>query len=304
MKTVTKPLPADRALKLEQWLRRRLVMERWQQLFEAMIFLALGTGILAVAYCVLLLATYMALEDVDEWVMWLEFFALMAVIFTGSYLTKARAEYSGGKSDARFSFAGLGEMFFGAPAQFRVSINCMEKCLRLWRCDVARVGVILLWLFDLRRKAAVEEICAGLSGDDSVRILPQLRDISGVIWLTYHRGVIMLSGELRREIATALKESMGPTLAEEEPAGPEEEKPIGAKETRSKEIFGWYGTMNLPPFAPLSAVRKRYRELVKIYHPDAMAGRKPGAKINSDEQIKRINAAYHNIVENSKRVRR
>jgi DnaJ-class molecular chaperone len=108
---------------------------------------------------------------------------------------------------------------------------------------------------------------------------------------------------LRRGIAAALKESPGPTLAEEDPYEPEA-KTVGAEESRSREIFAWYGTMNLPPFAPLSAVRKRYRELVKIYHPDAMAGKKPGAKINSDEQIKRINAAYHNIVENSKRVRR
>jgi DnaJ domain len=308
----SKPLPADRASELNQWLRRRLRTEAWQQFFEGLVFLAIGLGVVAIAFCALLIFTGTAFGQVGGWTIAVEFFSLAAVIFAGSYLTRARAEYSGGKKESRFLAADVGDILFGAPGQLRLSINCFEKCLRLRRCDFFRVGGILLWLFDRRHKATMREICAILAPDDVVRVLPQLRDIPGVIWLTYHHGVIMLSPELRREMATALKQATGPIPVREAPPVEEKppenpprfEEPAAAKDgSGSAEKIAWYVTLNLPPFAPLRTVKKRYRELVKIYHPDAIAGRRPGTRASSDEQIKRINEAYHNILENSKRTR-
>jgi hypothetical protein len=199
------------------------------------------------------------------------------------------------------------EIFFGAPEQLRLCIVAFERGLHLLSCDVPRVAVLLLWLFDRRHKARVEDICAD-AAPDAVRILPQLRDISGVIWLTYHHGVIMLSPELRWEMAIALNRIPDPISVHVPPMEEIPPEPEAAfnfpGETGSAEKIGWYVTLNLPPFAPLSVVKKRYRELVKLYHPDAMAGRGPGARIASDEKIKGIIEAYNHILRNSRRARR
>ncbi len=201
MSAPAKPVPFDRALKLSQWLRRRLRLEAWQQFFEGLVFLALGLGVAAIVFYAVLLLAVVALSDVNHWVT--ATVLLLSVLggFLGNaYLTRGRAEYSGGKREPKSMVAGIMDILLGAPDQLRLSFNCLEKCRRLRHCDVTRVSVILLWLFDRRHKATVEELCATLTADEAVRILPQLRDISGVIWLTYYHGVVMLSAELRREM--------------------------------------------------------------------------------------------------------
>jgi hypothetical protein len=176
------------------------------------------------------------------------------------------------------------------------------------QCDVPRVAEILLWLFDRRHKFPIEELSAKLSGPDAVRLLPQLRNISGVIWLTHRHGVVMLSPELRREIAIALNRIPEAQREEDPPwtEPPPKSEPNfdeAPADSESAEKIAWYLALGLPPFAPLSAVKKRYRQLAKIYHPDASAGLRPRTKMPSDEEIKKINAAYENILKNSKRAR-
>ncbi len=70
-------------------------------------------------------------------------------------------------------------------------------------------------------------------------------------------------------------------------------------DTVDPEIRSWYDTLDLPLFATLQEVKKRYRKLAKIYHPDAQAANRVANKIPNDDRMKSINDAYHNILHHS-----
>jgi len=57
--------------------------------------------------------------------------------------------------------------------------------------------------------------------------------------------------------------------------------------------MGWYQSLGLPPYTPIQLVKRRYRQLAKKHHPDAL-GAGPGPK--NDGKMKEINLAYGNIV--------
>ncbi|MDO5045287.1 TerB family tellurite resistance protein [Campylobacter sp.] len=58
-----------------------------------------------------------------------------------------------------------------------------------------------------------------------------------------------------------------------------------------------YATLNLSENAPFSEVKKRYRELVKKYHPDILMGRGESEEIieRSTRKLQEINEAYEEI---------
>lgn len=58
-----------------------------------------------------------------------------------------------------------------------------------------------------------------------------------------------------------------------------------------------YAVLNLPQNAPFSDVKKRYRELVKKYHPDILMGRGESEEIieRSTRKLQEINEAYEEI---------
>src|SRR5882672_5637940 len=56
-----------------------------------------------------------------------------------------------------------------------------------------------------------------------------------------------------------------------------------------------YRTLDLEPGTDLGSVRKAYRLLVKVWHPDRFAN-DPKLQAFSDEKLKDINASYEAIV--------
>jgi hypothetical protein len=176
----------------------------------------------------------------------------------------------------------------------------MARAFRLLRLDVSQVAPIILWLWQKGAKAPTGEIYLQFPGLNTVRILPQLRDIPGVIWLPDPRGILLLSTEFRLELAKAIGKprpiptSPPPFESESEPHREEEATPA-----QSDEIVAWYKTLGLPAYAPIQQVKRRYRQLAKIHHPDALAASRGGAKDRSDETMKRINIAYQNILQHS-----
>jgi hypothetical protein len=306
MKTANHPLPRDRATALQSWLRQRALGEAIYQFLEGLIFLIFGVFIFGcfIYLPIILLFMYLNL-DFDALNIFGTagvFFLILIVWFVLASKNKLGPSYAGHKkTEAGPAYQTISSLMLAAPDQILASFECLQKAIRLLRCDIPHVSVILLWLYDRRRKATVEEICIGLSGDDSVRLLPQLRDIPGVIWLTYGHGVIILSLDLRYSIAATLNEwtrqSRAETFSEDwqkTSARPDDEP------SPDKEMIAWYLTLNLPPFASLEAVKRRYRQLVKIHHPDAVHRRLRGSTVASDDQIKRINAAYHSIIQRAK----
>jgi hypothetical protein len=212
----------------------------------------------------------------------------LGLSFRGAYMNKWGMDYSGERISlsSRIS-ADIGrglvniicEILFSGPALLMTSIECAGKFLRLQRLlrkDLVEVAGLFLWLFDKGRKATVQEISAKFPVGDTIRILPLMRDIPGVIWLTYHHGVIILSSELRNRLAATLNQSLPFRGPEFEPAV-EDEPSISRDYSGSAEAVEWYKALDLPPFAPLTTVKRRYRQMAKICHPDTAAGGKTDA---------------------------
>ena len=62
------------------------------------------------------------------------------------------------------------------------------------------------------------------------------------------------------------------------------------------EILKWYETLDLPPYSSIQAVKRRYRTMAKIHHPDVMGGVQETGDGRIDDKMKQINTAYENIV--------
>ena len=127
-----------------------------------------------------------------------------------------------------------------------------------------------------------------------VRILPQLHDLPGVIWLVSEREIILLTSELKKEIEDVIGINSSEPEAKEESARTRDDLP-----KVTAEILALYAVLELPPFAPLPEVKRSYRRLVKIYHPDARPSSRKTKQQNSDDKIKEINVAYHEILRHS-----
>ena len=297
-----------RSILLQKWLRQRVRHEAFYQFVSGLIFLAIGVivlGLMVAVPAVFLGATMVDFEIDGRNVLILlgVFVLLLIVAFLVASRNKLGLAFPEQRKPEDGRFMELDRMLLMAPGQLLASFESFQKVVRLLRCDVPQVAIILLWLFDRRRKATVQEICAGLSGDASIRLLPQLRDIPGVIWLTYGHGVIILSLEMRSAMARELHETFFPPRPAPEPppweqVAPDPEPESEPETPAERAMIGYYLVLSLPPFASLEKVKLRYRQLVKIHHPDARAGRRVG--LDGEEKIKQINEAYHSILEYSK----
>lgn len=197
------------------------------------------------------------------------------------------------------TFLSLGWEFLSAgPILLILSIQDFWRYARLSRLDVPQVSTLLLWVFDRGGSAGFAEICLDFPGLNAVRVLPQLRDLQGInLWPD--AGEISLSDDLCKTFARILgrEPKSPPHFRGHSRARAHFQAPIPQVD---KEIVAWYTALNLPLFAPIQQVKMRYRKLAKIYHPDAQSHSNAGRDKIDDEQMKRINEAYHNILKRSK----
>ncbi|RMD73678.1 MAG: hypothetical protein D6820_18145 [Lentisphaerae bacterium] len=63
-----------------------------------------------------------------------------------------------------------------------------------------------------------------------------------------------------------------------------------------KEIEFAYWQLDLEPGAELSEVKESYRDLVRVWHPDRFTNN-PRLRQRAEEKMKRINTAYHLLLE-------
>jgi hypothetical protein len=234
---------------------------------------------------------------------------VLAISFIGAYKNPWGVDYSGARVSWGTPISGdllkgmttlVCDLLFSGPRILFAACDSFGKALRLSRLDVPQVTAILLWLWERGNKATVEEVSLIFSRFNAVRILPQLRDIPGVIWLPKSHGVIFLSEEFRSALSTVISCNSEYQNAEE-PSSNEDTNPDEHEQDIDNEIVEWYKTLGVPPFAPLHEVKRKYRQLVKIYHPDAMSDAQKVDGDKADDQIKRINTAYHNLIKNALR---
>jgi hypothetical protein len=309
---------------MEGWLDRRRLVEAGVQFLSGLFFALIGIVVLAVVSVGVACFIYIGLTGVEA--MFAHFGAnvnlrrmpieiallLLATVlcFIGAHKHRFGMDYSSGEpalerapADAMRIFLNpIWEVLFAGPGLLITSYEDLHRAWRLMNIDLVQVASVVLWVFEKGGKADVREMSRAFTGINTIRIFPQLRDLPGVIWLLDNRGVLLLSDAIRKELADLLGESPGPTRAKSEPydTGPRErERPRQYYPEVSEEVQAWYETLNLPPFAPLHQVKRNYRQLVKIHHPDVAARNAARSGLPPDERIKQINLAYQNIIKHS-----
>lgn len=308
--------PGSGRAKAEKWLRRRIVQEG---IFRAVEGLIIGLcGLLMLCALCLVVLFFLVVIPFNLWLLCNRgvafpmlpvilmggfiFFAVMTLITLGArrnpweYYDDMFSESGLNTFDAIFGRRGMAHrvLFYSGPAMLIHALDSLATAARLFKLDVPEVTAVILWLWDRGRKASVKEVSTRFPHFNAVKILPQLRDIPGVVWLPNAIGIIILSQDFRQTLAAilGLKETSqrGEPPPKARPEPPHEPPPASAEPP--DEASGWYCTLGLPPYAPMHLVKQKYRQLVKQYHPDLQVQNGQ----NNEELIKRINIAYHNIV--------
>ena len=295
---------------LEKWLARHCNVESVANLAGGIILLLLGLAVLAVTSClaaaVILLILFetnpiLSTIGVPTFPVKPVMFAALFLVFLGlstahAYKTRWGTE-SAANVDLRNVFSFGWEILSAGPIILILSGQDFYRYARLSRLDLPHVAAVLLWLYDKGGRATFAEIYVAFPELNAVRVLPQLRDLPGVYWWP-EDAAISLSENLRDSFAKILGRE--PKSSNSARTPPREEPRVQAPVAEvDREVIAWYAALHLPPFAPLQQVKSQYRKLAKIHHPDARLKTSAGADTCNDEQMKRINEAYHNILEHS-----
>jgi hypothetical protein len=295
---------------MQKWLARRSAAESLLNLLGSAIFLAFGLVALvltsvagaALVFLVLISANAgLAFFGLAISVMRPDFFASLVVVFLAltifhAYVTRADLD-APANFDLAIGFGLIWEIISAGPVLLVMAGQEFHRYLRLSRLDVPHVSTLLLWIYDKGGRAGFAEICFAFPELNAVRVLPQLRDLPGINWWPQDAEI---------SLSEALMQTLVETLHREPKSHPfthtytnerhHYQKPVVEVD---QDIRSWYATLNLPLFANLQDVKKRYRKLAKIYHPDVHSAGSAASRISNDDQMKRINEAYHNILRNS-----
>lgn len=293
-----------------KWLSRRCMTESLLNLASGIVFFLFGLVALAFTSC--LLAGIVGLIMLEgnallsvfgvQFKMWrpvqfaILFLLFLALSVVHAYRTRWNSE-SAAKVDLNEGFStvfSLGWEFMSAgPILLIMAIQDFQRYVRLARLDIPDVSGLLLWLYDQGGRARFAEISMAFPRLNLIRVLPQLRDLPGIHWWPAE-GEISMTDTMQQIFAGLLgREPKHSAFFHRHFYERAEPKPPPVPEADA-EIHAWYAALNLPLFAPLQQVKSRYRKLAKVYHPDAGTQK-------SDEQMKRINEAYHNIVRHSQK---
>jgi hypothetical protein len=155
------------------------------------------------------------------------------------------------------------------------------------RTNLNDAAVVLSWMLKRNKKVAVEELVSAFPQINFVRLLPQLRLLSGFIWLPTRNGVCILSAELKAEML-ALPDAAFETLDEPTPSIALDDFPLSEEQS-------WFAIFGLHTYASLAEVKTRYRMLARQFHPDRHRCENLEAQKAAEERMKHINEAYRNI---------
>jgi hypothetical protein len=183
----------------------------------------------------------------------------------------------------------FGDLFLAGPRLVFSGFESFRECHLLSRTEFAKAASVLLWIFQRNRKVSVEELAQVFPTINFVRLIPQLRSLTGLIWLRPATGVCILGSELKSELQELLQYEFQNDVFEEPTAFPSQERTGFAEERQ------WYATLGLEIYAPLKEVKKRYRILARRFHPDRLQQSASEPRAAAEERMKQINEAYGNI---------
>jgi hypothetical protein len=300
---------------MQKWLARRCAVDSLVNLAGSFFFLIIGlvalivtSGATAAVVFIILIEASAILSALGAHIVLLRplmfailFFLFLALTIVHAYKTRAGADTPAKFDfDLSIGFALLWEFISAGPILLVLSGQEFHRYLSLSRLDVPQVSALLLWIYDKGGRASFTEICFAFPQLNAVRVLPQLRDLSGIHWWP-EDAEISFSDDLLRILAAVLhREPKTPPYTHHYrytygyDREQQRQRPQTPVEELNEEIRSWYATLDLPQYATLQVVKKRFRKLAKIYHPDVQSA--SSDKASNEEQMKRINEAYHNIL--------
>lgn len=249
-------------VKGEKWLHRRVMCEVFFRMLEGLAFMTIGLATLLVTSFFSAFALFILLSRVGafldilgvqpnlSWLGICMFLLVLLLSFHGAYKNRWGMDYSGVNVHWGMPVSGdllkgmttlVCDVLFSGPRLLFAGCDSFGKSLRLLHLDIPQIAAIVLWLMERGTKATVEEVASNFPRINAVRILPQLRDIPGVIWLPKLHGVILLSVEFRTALAGVIFSNAGfqeaETVSSEEDSSRSEQDRI-----QHAEMVGWYET--------------------------------------------------------------
>ena len=291
---------------MQKWLARRSAAESLLNLAGGGFFLIIGMIAMVFTSVVTAGIAFVVLLEVNALLSAVGFgfsllrpvlFGGLFLIFLGltifyAYLRRPDAD-GPTRWEPSLGFGLIWEVISAGPSLLVLSGQEFHRFLRLKNLDIPQVSALLLWIYDREGRAGFAEICLAFPELNAVRVLPQLRDLPGINWWP-------------EDAELSFTEDLLKTL-EEVLHRPPKNSPFSRQRTyehapREKptpfvdpEIAAWYATLELPLFANIQDVKKRYRKLAKQYHPDVSSGN----KFANEERMRQINDAYHKILRRS-----
>ncbi len=198
---------------VEKRLRSQITKEALYRALEGTMFGIIGIIVLALISYVVAFGLFFVLQHVGAffsliglqeslirpWILLSSFSLILLLSFVGAYRDRWGLDFSevktGLSQPVSFNILrGMStlvcECLFGGPRLLFDAAESLGKVMRLMRLDVPQIALILVWLFNRKTKAGTMEIASAFPQFNIIRLLPQMRDLPGVVWLPKADGII------------------------------------------------------------------------------------------------------------------
>jgi hypothetical protein len=293
---------------IEDWLRKRRRREVAGTAFAGLLSLLLGFAVLVFTSLPLAVVGLLTgggrsrwrVSDLDSMLL-LSTGAIIVALLIAYALTRKDSREDPGwlepEADERRALLALCvHLIMTGPRLLEASVGLFKQLLHLCRMDIHSAAFVLAILAARDTRISFREICGRLPGMDHASIFRQLREFPGVVFLIKNPAGLSLTADLRQE----LRELIGATdwetfdswaqAAADEPTAEPDCPPISRGD-------GCFEMLGLNPNATLAEAKAAYRRLMKLHHPDRMAGLGSELREIAEENTKALNEAYAQVKE-------
>lgn len=189
------------------------------------------------------------------------------------------------------------ELALAGPRLVMAALACAQKAVRLLTLDASRCAQVLTLLLSRDSRASFEEIWQQFPLLRSERLLAQLREIEGVVFLQARKPGLSLNADLRAELhRVAFRERKSKTPPPNEPRAKKAKSFVPPDPPLDSELLRSFAVLGLPPTASLADMKRAYRKLMKENHPDRLPKWSGEFRALAEERSKQINHAYKFLI--------
>ncbi|MDB6124430.1 MAG: hypothetical protein JWQ71_3423 [Pedosphaera sp.] len=296
---------------IKKWLRRRMLQESLINLGLAILSFSFGLGVFAFTLggvCILAFIAYPDKKDLVNWLyngtasrsvsmMVIGALAAMVVIlmFVGNAINQRGADempYGPARRGRKYrsnSVFSMGKSFADAlyigPSLLIAAMGFLRQSVRQDRLEVENCAKILSILLTRNSRFSFAELTRQSNISNTMRVVPQLMEIEGVVFLKSDPPGLSLTAELREELFALYEEESIETKAEKTEEPPAEVDPDSP-----------YVLLGIAENAGLSEIKTAYRRRIKERHPDKFAALGLEWRVLAEERSKQLNAAYEALM--------